>query len=139
MMSPLNFFQLICFLVILLNNSDAFHSPIKMGRKHQHNGCSFIRTSFGRHAVFSSVGPNNSNNEIDEKSSSMSYDEADVKLKSEDEKRRLDNQGFGLTDEVRRIECVVGLCHYETIGQKIDNNRCGGKKLKEQLVAGFYF
>ncbi len=50
----------------------------------------------------------------------MSYDEADVKLKSEDEKRRLDNQGFGLTDEVRIIECVVDFCVADRPRAKID-------------------
>jgi len=58
--------------------------------------------------VFSSAGSSNSNNnkndaEVDEKPSSMSYDEADVSLKNEDEKKRLDNQGFGLTDEEKDL------------------------------------
>jgi hypothetical protein len=104
-MTPLQLFQTICFLLMLLDNGDAFLTPISVTMVRQQRYCFIKENSLGcPTVVFSSVGSRNNNDaEGDEKSSSMSYDEADVSLKSEDEKRRLDNQGFGLTDEVRII------------------------------------
>jgi hypothetical protein len=95
---------------MLLDTSDAFLTPISVTMLRQQR-CCFIKENYlscPPTFVFSSAGSSNSNNnkndaEVDEKPSSMSYDEADVSLKNEDEKKRLDNQGFGLTDEVRII------------------------------------
>lgn len=112
-MTPLQLFQIICLLWMLLNTGDAFLTPISVTMVRQQRYCFIKENSLGvpPSVVLSVVGSTNSNNnndaEVDEKSSSMTYDEADVSLKSEDEKRRLDNQGFGLTDEVRNTRIVI--------------------------------
>ncbi len=112
-MTPLQLFQIIWLLLMLLNTGDAFLTPISVTMVRQQRYCFIQENSLGAppSVVLTLVGSSNSNNnndaEIDEKSSSMTYDEADVSLKSEDDKRRLDNQGFGLTDEVRNARIGI--------------------------------
>jgi len=97
----------ILYLFYLLNFSNSLQVPISKIAQRQ-----FIRARSPFCVVVrlsSTPTDNDTKDNSDIKQTSLSFDEAEVKLKDEDELRRLESQGSGLSEEVSFSPALYGI------------------------------